>query len=1024
MIPIPRSAGALRRWLASVSVLTLGAVLASATDYYLSPSGTGASPGTLSSPLAATQLATVISGLQPGETIYLCSGDYSNAGIPITGSGTASAPKRLVGLATDSSGLPRFAGTYVPVGNVNQSTSCLKFATTASYWEFKDLRIENYGVGVSMILEPGEDYTLRSHLRFENLAFKNVQDGMRLRHVEQVTVKNCSVTGHTKKGFRIGEYSRFVTFDSCQTDAKGGDETFPTLSIPTGFCCDETDGLPIIYDIRFVNCVARNCRFDQVDDSKHYWNGDGFSSERGSYNLTFTRCQSYANHDGGFDHKAENAIFDNCVSLKNKKGWRIWGSAWLINCVGAYCHVWGGNSSADGLQIDPGGTAVIDGSTFHNAERYQLDLLVGGRSINAYHTLLTYDSSAPLATTSFGSPITLVDSAYLSSNPGYSSALNSAWEESLAKAGYFNTSSYSPLEIGYYGQGTASSLPAAPAALDATLDPTSPRRVLLEWSDLADNERDFLIERSTDNVNFAQIGTTGTNAAMFTDFGLTPGTTYYYRVRATNSMGNSAYSNTDSIATPAVTVPAAPLGLTVETAPAIGVHDDVARHPGSALLIWSDRSNNEDHFLIERSTDNVTFTQIGVQDENYPTYTDITTEQGPTYYYRVRATNSAGNSSYSNTAKIVPVVYVVDDYSNAANVTVVGTWIHPFPGANSSSLRYGDSYYQDDNTGVDGGKSVTFTPALAAAGSYNVYLWWPGGSNRATNTPIDVHHASGTATVSVDQKATDGVWNVIGTYNFSLGSTGYLKVRNDGANNFVMADAALFMPVPVGPTAPSALTATAASETQINLAWTNGTTTANSYRIEYSTDNATFTRVGSVSGSATTYACTGLAPGTTYYFRVSANGNAGYSTPSNTASAFTQIALIVDNDDPYGIALTGSWIRANAVSGSYLGYYLQDDDARGGKSVRFTPVIPETGTYQVYARWTANASNRASNARFDITHASGTATSYQSQKGNNNQWVLLGTYTFNAGYSGNVLLRDDGCDGFVIADAVKFVRVP
>jgi hypothetical protein len=56
-----------------------------------------------------------------------------------------------------------------------------------------------------------------------------------------------------------------------------------------------------------------------------------------------------------------------------------------------------------------------------------------------------------------------------------------------------------------------------------------------------------------------------------------------------------------------------------------------------------------------------------------------------------------------------------------------------------------------------------------------------------------------------------------------------------------------------------------------------------------------------------------------------------------------------------------------------------------------------------------------------VSPAAGTSTSTKNQQQNNNTWVLLGTYFFNAGTSGNVTLRDDAANGYVMADAVKFV---
>lgn len=83
--------------------------------------------------------------------------------------------------------------------------------------------------------------------------------------------------------------------------------------------------------------------------------------------------------------------------------------------------------------------------------------------------------------------------------------------------------------------------PAAPSALSAT---AGKRKITLSWTDNSSNESGFRIERSTDGVLFTEIATTGANTTSYTNGSLTTGTTYHYRVRAYNSAGNSAYSNT------------------------------------------------------------------------------------------------------------------------------------------------------------------------------------------------------------------------------------------------------------------------------------------------------------------------------------------------------------------------------------------------------------------------------------------------------------------------------------------------
>src|SRR3984893_4178034 len=67
-------------------------------------------------------------------------------------------------------------------------------------------------------------------------------------------------------------------------------------------------------------------------------------------------------------------------------------------------------------------------------------------------------------------------------------------------------------------------------------------------------------------------------------------------------------------------------------------------------LSWTDNSNNETRFRIERSRDGTTFWRINVVGANVTAYTDSIRQASTTYYYRVSAVNSGGNSAYSNTA--------------------------------------------------------------------------------------------------------------------------------------------------------------------------------------------------------------------------------------------------------------------------------------------------------------------------------------------------------------------------------------
>ncbi|HQR34575.1 MAG TPA: PKD domain-containing protein [Blastocatellia bacterium] len=94
---------------------------------------------------------------------------------------------------------------------------------------------------------------------------------------------------------------------------------------------------------------------------------------------------------------------------------------------------------------------------------------------------------------------------------------------------------------------TVLSPPAAPNTLNASA--ISSNQINLTWLDGSSDESGFKIDRSTDNATWTQIATVGANITSFSNTGLNPSTSYYYRVRAYNGDGNSAYTNTATATT-------------------------------------------------------------------------------------------------------------------------------------------------------------------------------------------------------------------------------------------------------------------------------------------------------------------------------------------------------------------------------------------------------------------------------------------------------------------------------------------
>lgn len=83
-------------------------------------------------------------------------------------------------------------------------------------------------------------------------------------------------------------------------------------------------------------------------------------------------------------------------------------------------------------------------------------------------------------------------------------------------------------------------VPTAPSGLTVLV---SSSVVQLNWTDNSLNETGFKIERKITGGIYNQIATIASNTVVYYDSSITPNTTYTYRVRAYNSVGNSTYSN-------------------------------------------------------------------------------------------------------------------------------------------------------------------------------------------------------------------------------------------------------------------------------------------------------------------------------------------------------------------------------------------------------------------------------------------------------------------------------------------------
>lgn len=131
--------------------------------------------------------------------------------------------------------------------------------------------------------------------------------------------------------------------------------------------------------------------------------------------------------------------------------------------------------------------------------------------------------------------------------------------------------------------------------------------------------------------------------------------------------------------------------------------------------------------------------------------------------------------------------------------------------------------------------------------------------------------------------------------------------------------------------------------------------------------------------------------------------------------------IVVDDTEAN---LTGFSSEGSTTPGFVGQGYRHDGDAgKGQQRARFVPSLKESGTYQVGITYGALA-NRATNVAVIVHHADGETKVIVNQRKPAGEKGLfpLGEFRFAAGNSGWVEIRNDGTDGHVIIDAVRWLK--
>ena len=321
----------------------------------------------------------------------------------------------------------------------------------------------------------------------------------------------------------------------------------------------------------------------------------------------------------------------------------------------------------------------------------------------------------------------------------------------------------------------ANAVPGTPGNLLANA--TSSVEILLNWADNSTNETGFRIERSNDGTNFAALTTVGANVNGYSDTGIAPATTYYYRVAAFNNNGDSGFSNVASATTVSVP-PAAPTNLTA-----------AAVAPAQINLSWSDNAGNETGYKVERSPNNSTWAQIALLGANAASYNDTTVSAATLYYYRVRATGSGGDSAYSMAASATTPAPPPAAPSNLTALATASTQINLTWKDNAATetgyrVERSSDGVNFTTVALPGANTVSFTDSTVTAPallSYRVRAFNSGGDSAAASATVNLPANGLAAPWAFANIGAVGVNGSAGAYNgiYTVRGSGIMSGRAD-----------------------------------------------------------------------------------------------------------------------------------------------------------------------------------------------------------------------------------------------------
>jgi predicted phage tail protein len=553
----------------------------------------------------------------------------------------------------------------------------------------------------------------------------------------------------------------------------------------------------------------------------------------------------------------------------------------------------------------------------------------------------------------------------------------------------------------------------APSAPSAISYPSSSTTGSFEvgWTSVS-GATTYVLERSTSS-NFSTVTQVYSNAAnFFAQTGL-PSGTYYYRVKAVSTCGESGWAAGTAVTVNVCTAPSTPGSLSYPT----------SSDTGSFSISWATVSGATS-YVLERSTSS-SFSTVATAYSGSATSFSQTGLPSGTYYYRVKAVASCGESGWRTgpaltvnicTAPSAPGSISYPSTSNSGAFTVswpsvsgATTYVversassnfsssaQVFSGSSTSygvtGLDTGTYYFRVKAVGSCGESGWTAGPAVTVSVTMSVCsapavpgsLTYPSSSDSGAFT-VSWGSATG-ATSYVLERSTSSSFSMAALSHTTAGTSYsesglasgsyYYRVKSVGTcgESLWNTGGAVTVSLCTAPAAPSSLSDSYNRKTGVfTLSW-GASTGATSYVLESSTSSSFSTSTVIYTGSNTSFSQKGAPPRNTY-FRVksiSPCGESGWTTKTVTrkmksASDLTIDITAIDYSSTDGTPIHQAFYHGFAevtYSETFNNGYNRWQDAPGTTSSLLVSgawrmLVPDSG------QTTANRSSISGSGEFD-----------------------------------------------------------